>query len=102
MAAFNYDNIYDNFLNDGAFMHRAEVAGIIAAGDIYAESDAVTGHAERAAYATLVLNESASYAKRFAAVIVTDDAVVAAGVKNVPDEECLRAIKDAWNSLAGV
>lgn len=102
MASFNYKNTYDNFLQDGDFLHRVEVAGVVAAQQVYAESAQIAGHTVRAAYATEVLNQSAGFAYRFAAVVVTDAANIAAGVKNISDADLLRPILAAWNSLAGV
>lgn len=101
MASFNYKNTYDNFLQDGDFLHRVEVAGIVAAQQVYAENGATAGHAARAAYASDVLNSSPSYAYRFAAIVVTDTANIAAGVRAIPDAELLRPILAAWNSLSG-
>jgi len=83
---------------DDGFRRRVEVAICAAAIAIQSENPATGNHANRAAYAKLVLNAPDSYTPLFARAIAANDSTLTPASA---DAQIRTAVDSVWNALAG-
>jgi len=83
---------------DEGFIERVMVAACAVAIQIQSEPPATANHANRAAYAKLVLNDPQHYAPLFSLAICANDATLTSAS---PDSAIQTGISAVWNALAG-
>jgi hypothetical protein len=83
---------------DEGFMERVLVAMCAVAIQVQAEPPSTANHANRAAYAKLVLNDPEHYTALFSLAICANDATLTSGS---PDSAIQTGISAVWNALAG-
>src|SRR2546425_10571290 len=84
--------------SDGDFRTRVEIAMLAAAIAVQGEAPATPNHANRAAYAKLVLNAPESYVTLFSLAICAFNSSL---TSVSPDATIQSDVNAVWNALAG-
>lgn len=96
MATFQQ---YYDWANEPAVWQRVAAAAVQQAITVMAESDTVTGHVQRAALASLVLESPQQWGRLIAlGLLVANEPAD----PNVPDAALSTAVAAVWNAYAGV
>ena len=84
--------------NDPVWRARCQVASCIAAADVSSEETTTPGHDVRAAYATRVLNQSATMSGPIAMAVAAAPAITGS---DATDQDIQFTINSLWDALAG-
>jgi hypothetical protein len=92
-------------VGDQTFQYRVAMAFYFAARTVYAEGENTPGHENRKRFAESIVRQDYTQFLQYAAMVVTDPAIIAAGPANqaaVTDAQIVQAVSTMWNALANV
>lgn len=90
---------------DGPFQARVAMAFFYVARSVFTENPETPGHENRERFARGILVSDAESFLQYAAMVVTDPDIIAAGPANgaaVTDGQIINAVAAMWNTLANV
>jgi hypothetical protein len=84
--------------SDPEWRARCEIAGVIAAGEVMAESASTPGHEARAAYAFKFLNAPATMSGPMAMAVAAQPGITG---PDATDQDIAFTVNSLWNGMSG-
>lgn len=90
---------------DQVFQYRVAMAFYYVARTVYTEDPATAGHENRLRFAQSIVVQGYTQFLQYTAMVVTDQAIIAAGPASqaaITDTQIIAAVSNMWNVLANV